>query len=44
MSTELVLQELAPEKDHGLIYCPKCGFKIPDSVIICWKCGNRINT
>jgi short subunit dehydrogenase-like uncharacterized protein len=31
-----------PAKEMGLTVCPHCGFKVPDSIIICWKCGTRL--
>jgi len=31
-----------PAKEDGLRICPHCGFKVPDSIIICWKCGERL--
>ena len=43
MSTEVQVQvhiEQVPEV--GLIYCPNCGFEIPETLKICWKCGERL--
>jgi len=22
--------------------CPNCGFDAPESILICWKCGERL--
>jgi len=43
MSIEVELQEhFEPAPDTGLIACPNCGFEVPDSLVICWKCGYRL--
>jgi DNA-directed RNA polymerase subunit RPC12/RpoP len=26
----------------GFVICPRCGFKAPDSLVVCWKCGKRL--
>jgi hypothetical protein len=25
----------------GLKKCVRCGFEIPESLVICWKCGKK---
>jgi hypothetical protein len=30
-----------PSVDHGMSICTNCGFKIPDDLVICWKCGEK---
>jgi len=43
LKPETTAQEhIEPAPEVGLIYCPNCGFKVPDSLIICWKCGQRL--
>jgi ribosomal protein S27E len=43
MSTEASLQvHIEPSSKIGLIRCPGCGFEIPDTIVVCWKCGKRL--
>lgn len=43
MSIEATLQEQYEViHESGLVICPRCGFKAPESLVICWKCGKRL--
>jgi hypothetical protein len=41
MSYETVEVFSETNVETGFMYCPNCGFEIPDSIIVCWKCGKR---
>lgn len=42
MSQEVVTIAPEPSVDYGMTICPNCGFKIPDDIVICWKCGCNV--
>jgi hypothetical protein len=39
MSNETVSIVHEPEPEYGMMHCPDCGFKIPEDIVVCWKCG-----
>ena len=43
MSSKSVMYELVhQEPNDGLIHCPHCNYKIPESLIVCWRCGEWV--
>jgi transposase len=40
MSAEASIETVEAEAPkEGFIHCPRCGYELPDNLVICWKCG-----
>lgn len=40
MSVEAIVEAGEAEvPKEGFMHCPRCGYEIPDNLVICWKCG-----